>query len=94
MELTLELKTTLIHVVAGCILGFVSSLLTNNLIVLAMMLVAMLATGQVVQRVFNIKPAKDEKTGSMKYDKKWWLSNGVYPYVIFWLLVWILFYNL
>lgn len=90
---TIEFKCAVIHLVVGSIVGFISSLLTSNWVILLMMLVVLFATGQVAERILKYG---EEKTpsGEKKYGGKWWLSNGVWPYIIFWLFVWIIFYNI
>ncbi|MFH1425031.1 MAG: hypothetical protein ABIG20_05200 [archaeon] len=93
MKLTMELKTMLIHIVMGIIIGYVSNMLTSNIVILFMMIVVLFATGQAVQKAFSLKP-ETSASGEKKYDRKWWLSNGAYPYIVFWIFIWILFYNL
>jgi len=90
MKLTLEVKSMLVHILIGGIIGFISSQLHSNYIVLMMMLVVLLATGQLTQYLLKIKTTEEGK----KYDRKWWLSNGGWQYVTFWLLTWILFLNI
>jgi len=90
MNMSIELKVTIIHVILGAFVGFLSSYLYSNWVVLLMALAILLAAGQVLQRVMKL----EKKEGSERYTTKWWLANGAYPYLIFWLFVWIIFYNL
>jgi len=88
-----DLQIMLIHVVAGGFLGFYSSTLSNNFIALGLAVVLLIALGQIIQRVYKIVPGKKSEKGEA-YGFKWWLSHGVYPFLIFWLFMWIVFYNL
>lgn len=88
--MTIELKMTLVYVILGAVVGVLSSYVYNNIIVLLMALTILIATIQVLQRVLKL----EKKEGSEQYTPKWWLANGAYPYLIFWLFVWIIFYNL
>lgn len=93
MEITLELKVVLIHVAIGAIIGVISSYLSTNFTAVLMAIVVLLAMRTITKQV-TLKAKETDSDKTPTYDTKWWLSNGLYPYVVFWLLIWILFYNL
>jgi ABC-type branched-subunit amino acid transport system permease subunit len=91
---TPELKSTLVHALVGSIVGLVSSFLTSGKLALAMLLVFSWATGQAIQKFSKWQPKVAQSNGVEKYQTKWWLGNGFYPFLIFWLFCWVLFYNI
>jgi len=92
MEMTMEIKVTVIHAIGGAIVGYVSSMLSSNLITVLFAAACVFGMMTATQWIFGLKPT--EEKGVKKYDKKWFLSNAIWPYLLFWLLVWVLFYNL
>ncbi len=97
MDITLEQKSTAVHGAFGVILGVASGILSKDPYQLANTQILLLTVGVlfilyfITQKLFKLREISTEK---QKYDKKWYLSNGVYPYLIFWLVVWIFVYNL
>lgn len=91
MEITLELKTAILHIIVGSFIGFISNFMKSNITALLMAIVILLAVRRLSYTFFKIS---EHATENQKYDTKWWLSNCAYPYLIFWLFVWIIFYNL
>ena len=96
MKMTLELQVTLIHVFVGAAVGFSSSLLSRNSYALLLAVFVLWVLGQAVEKGYKLEKGKKvrEHEKAEEYSFKWWLSNGIYPYLIFWLFVWIIFYNL
>ena len=94
--MTLEFQVTLIHVLVGATVGYLSSLLSRNSYALLLMVFVLWVLGQAVEKGFKLEKGKKvrEEEKAEEYSLKWWLSNGIYPYLIFWLFVWIIFYNL
>ena len=98
ININIEQKSVIIHAIIGVIIGAVSGILSSdpyqvgNGFIFLLMLVVLVVTGQLVQKLFNLA---DEKTpeGDKKYDFKWWMMQGGLIYVGFWLIVWVLFYN-
>lgn len=97
MELTLEQKATALHGVLGAGIGVLSGLLSKdpyqlpNSQIILLVLGALAILYFVTQRLFKLREIMAEP---QKYGAKWYLSNGAYPYLIFWLVVWIAVYNL
>ncbi|HIK00386.1 TPA: hypothetical protein H1016_02485 [archaeon] len=97
MDITLEQKSTAVHVVIGIVIGLVSGFMTKdpyqigNGGILLFMLGILALVYFVSQRIFNLR---GQETTDKKYGAKWYLSNGVYPYAIFWLLAWLIIYNI
>ena len=76
-----ELKATIAFSIIGIIVGYVSFIIRNSMISLAVAIAVMAAS----YFVLNSK---------IKKDTKWWLSNGVVVYVFLWILVWSIFYTM
>ena len=97
MDITLEQKSTAVHAVAGVAIGVVSGVMTKDpyqigegaILLFMLGILAMLYF--VSQKAFNLKA---QETADKKYGWKWYLSNGFWPYFIFWLLAWIAIYNI
>ena len=94
LKWTPELKSTLVHAAVGSLVGLVSSVLTSGKLALIMMVVFSWATGQGIQKFTKWHPLEKQEDGTEKRTKKWWLANGFYPFIIFWLFCWVLFYNI
>lgn len=92
MEFTMEVKSTIINAIGGAIVGYVSGHLTSNLITVLFAAACVFGMMKATQWIFGLAPK--EERGVMKYDNKWFLSNAIWPFALFWLLVWVLFYNL
>jgi hypothetical protein len=79
----IENKTTLAFTILGIIIGYVSYLLRNNYLSLAIAVVFLYLGAEIFKRFFKI----NEKF-------KWFWSNGGWIYIFIWFIVWIIFYNL
>ena len=82
MEFTNEMKSVLAHFAIGAIFGYVSFILGNRNY--ALILGAAMAYGlsHLSQKLF--KPE----------EKKWWLGNGLWPYLTAWIASWTIFLNM
>ena len=78
-----ELNSTLFHAVLGIIVGYVSFLVNVPVYNLAMAIVVLILVNFLIKAIFKVKE---------KFS--WWLSNGIVIYLLFWLIVWSIFYNL
>ncbi len=96
-NLTLEQKSTFLHVAGGVLVGVASGFMTKDPYQigsgasLGFMLSILAIVYFITQRGFNLR---SHETPEQKYGVKWYLTNGVYPYVVFWLLAWIVIYNI
>ncbi|MCX6815468.1 MAG: hypothetical protein NT120_01270 [Candidatus Aenigmarchaeota archaeon] len=77
-----ELVATLVFAVIGILLGYFSFLLNNP----PGSLVLMILIAAVVIFLFR-------QVVKIKEGFKWWLGNGLIAYIILWLVVWTIFYN-
>ena len=97
MNITLEQKSTAIHGIVGVGIGVLSGVLSKDPYQLANTQLVLLAVGIaaifyfISQKLFKLKEISTEQ---QKYDTKWYLSNGTYPYFIFWIVAWIALYNI
>lgn len=74
-----------IHVVAAIVMGWVSDVMSTiytKWLSVGLALVVLVALGFLIQ---NIAKGK---------DMKWWLGNGGIVYILFWIVTWVLFFNL
>ena len=94
LKWTNELKTSLINAMLGIGVGFLTTFIHSGKLALAFAIVIAYAFGQIVQRVLKWQPFTEQPDGTKKYATKWWLGNGFYPFFIFWLFCWVLFYNI
>jgi len=78
----IELVSTLIHTITGIIAGYLSFLVNSTIAVVLMIVILAISIGIVK---FSLK---------VKQNAKWWLGNGVIVYILVWLIVWTLFYNI
>ena len=78
-----ELKSTLLHTIAGFIAGYVSFNFINPVFAVFIMLVGLGLTYILVKFLLKINK-----------DKKWWLGNGIFIYIFTWFVVWTIFYNI
>ena len=90
MEITMEEKSFIVHTLGGVSVGFISAFLSGMSLtgtqVLLFAVVILYGIGMGFRRGLKLDPAK--------YNFRWWLANGIYPYMCFWLFVWILLTNL
>lgn len=77
-----ELKVTLKFGILGALIGYVSFLINNPPIAFAVMVVIGGLARLVVMKVLKIKE-----------DLKWWISTAFVVYIIMWLVIWTIFYN-
>ncbi len=84
MDITLEEKSFILHSTAGAAMGLVSIFLPKQ----AAGILA-IAVMYAVWVVFRQSMKLDPKT----HGVKWWLGQGVYPFLTLWLFVWVLAYN-
>ena len=94
LKWTPELKATLIHAFMGSLVGLISSFLHSGKLALAMLLVFSWATGQAIQKFTSWQPKVAQADGTEKHEIKWWLGNGFYPFAVFWVFGWVLFFNI
>jgi len=78
-----ETKSTIIYVVSGIILGYISFLVKDNYIALVLAVAFLFIMAEILKRALKI----NEKF-------KWFLSNGGWVYIFIWFITWIIFYNL
>lgn len=83
MEITLDEKIYYAHIVLGIVMGAVCGYLGSGAAV------SLLGLGTLVVFWFGLKKAL-----KLEKDNKWWLGNGIWPYVMFWLFVWALVFYL
>lgn len=81
MELTDELKSTVLHFLAGILMGFISFKLGRNAGI-AVSILAAFALSKLTLIAFKSK------------EKKWWLGNGLWPYLTSWIASWTIFINM
>ena len=77
-----ELSTTAVLAVLGAIVGYVSFTLNNSSLSFLVMVVV---AGAAILLLSKIR--------KVAVDIKWWLSNGLVVYILLWLVVWTIFYN-
>jgi len=78
-----ETKSTIIYVVSGIMLGYISFLVKDNYIALVLAVAFLFIMAEILKRALKI----NEKF-------KWFLSNGGWVYIFIWFITWIIFYNL
>ncbi|HIK02955.1 TPA: hypothetical protein H1012_03875 [archaeon] len=97
MNITVEQKSTALHGILGTGIGIASGVMSKdpyqlpNLQILLLSLGVLFILYYVSQKLFKLREMSSEQ---MKYDAKWYLGNGAYPYIIFWIVTWILVYNI
>lgn len=77
-----EKISTLIHSAVGVGAGVLSSLVGRPIYGAIAAFVILYATGKATELVV-------EKEGF-----KWWMGNGVVPFIFLWLMTWVFFFNL
>ena len=85
MNLTAEDKSFLVYTLAGVFVGLISVSL-ENMQALTFSLVLLYTLGKLSPRLFSLEGEKKEF--------KWLLANGIYPYTIFWIFIWVLAKNI
>lgn len=75
--------STLIYVLAGIALGYVSFSLNDEFISLGLAIITLLVVAGVLKKALNIKETF-----------KWFWSNGGWLYLFIWFITWIVFFNL
>ncbi len=75
--------STIAFTILGIIIGYVSFLLSNNYLSLAVAVIFLYVGAQLFKRIFKI----NEKLN-------WFWTNGGWIYLFMWFIVWIVFYNL
>ncbi len=94
---TLEQKSTFLHIAGGVLVGIASGVMTKdpwqigNQGAVLFMFGIMSILYFIATRGLKLR---SQETPEKKYGIKWYLSNGIYPYVVFWLLAWIAIYNI
>ncbi|MFH0832731.1 MAG: hypothetical protein V1900_03375 [Candidatus Aenigmatarchaeota archaeon] len=79
----LEMKSTVIHAVVGCIAGYISFLINQPNIGLIAAMALLIATTLSTKTLFKIKK-----------ELKWWFGNGIVVYLFLWIIVWTIFYTI
>jgi hypothetical protein len=69
--------------VAGIVVGFLSFLLGTNVGAVLLMIVGAAVVILALRKTMGIKE-----------ELRWWFSNGLIVYIIFWFVVWVIFYNI
>ncbi len=96
MNITLEQKSFTFHGVIGIVFGVLSGIMSKDPYQIPGSQILVLTLGVLFilyyasQRIFKLRELSTEQK---KYDFKWFASNGIYPYLVFWLLAWIVIYN-
>lgn len=75
--------TTIIYVIAGIVLGYVSFILNNHLISVAVTIASLVVIAGLLKKLLKI----DE-------GFKWFLSHGGWLYLFVWFITWVVFFNL
>jgi len=76
-------KSTLVYVVFGIIIGYISFLVGNNYAALGLAIVFLFVISEILKRALKVNEGF-----------KWFLSNGGWIYIFIWFITWIIFYNL
>ena len=83
MELTLDEKIYYAHIILGAVMGIICGYLGGA------PHIGLLGIGVLLLFWSGLRKAL-----KLDKDNKWWLGNGVWPYVMFWLFVWALVFYL
>ncbi len=81
-ELNLSRISVIIHVIIGVVAGWASYHTVDALYGIGIMIVFLMISGYVSEKVVN------------KKGIKWWLANGGAIFVLIWLISWIYFLNM
>jgi len=85
MNLTAEDKSFIVSAIAGTAAGLLSAYLTSIQALIAS-IIALKLLQMAVTKALPLEPEQKEF--------KWWAANGIYPYAIFWVVVWTLAKNI
>lgn len=77
-----EKLSTLIHGLVGAGVGFLSSLLGKVMYIAFAAVIILYVTGRAAESVAE------------REDFKWWVGNGVVPFVFLWLVTWVFLFNI
>ena len=80
IEITNEMKSTFLHFVIGALMGLFSIKLGRNLALSIGILIAW-GMSKLSKQLF-------------KHEKKWWMGNGLWPYLTAWIASWTIFLNM
>lgn len=75
--------STMIYVIAGIVVGYVSFLLNDEFLALGIAIVFLLVIAGALKKVLKLKE-----------NFKWFWSNGGWMYLFVWFITWIVFFNL
>ena len=78
-----ELKSIIIFVIIGMLMGYISFLVANNIASFLLAVFVLIILSFALKKILKV----DEKL-------KWFFTNGGWYYLFFWFIVWIIFYNL
>ncbi|MFH0949164.1 MAG: hypothetical protein V1802_01625 [Candidatus Aenigmatarchaeota archaeon] len=78
-----EIKVTLLSTITGIIAGYISFLANKTNIAIIVAIVLVFITAFIAKKIFKITQ-----------DKKWWIYNCGIIFLLIWLIVWTIFYNL
>lgn len=79
----LELISTILHAIAGCLVGYASFLINQPKIGFLLAIAVLAVVWFSIKKIWNIKK-----------NFKWWLGNGIVVYLFLWLIVWTIFYTI
>jgi len=79
MELSLDEKIYYAHIVLGALMGILCGYMGSGSTVGLLGLAVLFAFWGGLKKALKLDK-----------DNKWWLGNGVWPYVMLWLFVWAL----
>ena len=85
-KLTIEEKSYYAHIAAGVVMGILCAFLGKG--------TPLVLLGFVVLYLFGLAFRRGLKLDKEQYNDKWWLGNGVFAYIMFWLFFWALGYYL
>ncbi|MBI5347044.1 MAG: DUF5379 family protein [Candidatus Aenigmarchaeota archaeon] len=97
MDLNLKAQrvSVVVHTVFGFLAGYLSLYFSRFWYALGASLVLLIILGFITQKTFGKKRAgTSEASVQQRFDRKWWLGNGVAIYLLIWLMAWILLFNL
>ncbi len=77
-----EIKVTILNILLGFVIGYISFLLNQPLLSLAIAVIAFICISFLAKKAFNVKK-----------EKKWWMSP-VTTFFLAWIVFWTLFYNI
>jgi hypothetical protein len=87
----IERKISLIHALAGAVLGVVFGLFLNPP---ELTLLSVLLLGFIISYPLKLLTMKFFNLSSEEFLLKEWLGKGYFIFVTVWIMVWVFFYNL